>query len=244
MSRRWIPLLLTAGLLAAACGTNDDDTVLVLAASSLTDAFQEMEVAYERANPDIDIELSFSGSSALRLQIDQGAPADVVAVANDNVMTQLAGEGHVTNSTVFATNRLVIASPAEGSESVTGPESLSDPNLLVGLCALQVPCGEYASNALELAGIEPSVDTYENDVRSLTTKLAIGELDVGIVYETDAASRPADIIVIAPLDGADIRYPIAPLTDAPHAEKAADFVEFVLSAEGRAILDAAGFGNP
>ncbi len=70
------------------------------------------------------------------------------------------------------------------------------------------------------------------------------ELDVGVVYETDAASRPADIIVIAPLDGADIRYPIAPLTDAPHAEKAADFVEFVLSAEGRAILDAAGFGNP
>ncbi len=77
MSRRWIPLLLTAGLLAAACGTNDDDTVLVLAASSLTDAFQEMEVAYERANPDIDIELSFSGSSAQRLQIDQGAPAAI-----------------------------------------------------------------------------------------------------------------------------------------------------------------------
>ena len=68
--------------------------------------------------------------------------------------------------------------------------------------------------------------------------------DLGVVYETDAASRPADIIVIAPLDGADVRYPIAPLTDAPHAEEAADFVEFVLSAEGRAILDAAGFGNP
>jgi molybdate transport system substrate-binding protein len=244
MSRKWIPLLLAAGVLAAACGTNDEDTVLVLAASSLTDAFQEMEVAYERANPGIDIELSFSGSSALRLQIDQGAPADVVAVANDKVMIQLAGEGHVTNSIVFATNRLVIASPIEGSESVTGPESLTDPNLLVGLCALQVPCGEYASHALELAGIEPSVDTYENDVRSLTTKLAIGELDVGVVYETDVASRPADIIVIAPLDGAEVRYPIAPLTDAPHAEEAAAFVEFVLSAEGRAILDAAGFGSP
>jgi molybdate transport system substrate-binding protein len=244
MSRRWTPLLLAAGLLAAACGSGDDDTVLVLAASSLTYAFEEMEVAYERANPGLDVEVSFAGSSALRLQIDQGAPADVVAVANEEVMTALAGEGHVTIPIVFATNRLVIASPADGSESVTGPESLTDPDLLVGLCALQVPCGQYASDALVLAGIEPSVDTYESDVRSLTTKLAIGELDVGIVYETDAASRPDDIIVIAPLGGADVLYPIAPLTDAPHAEEAAAFVEFVLSAEGQAIMSEAGFGTP
>lgn len=231
-------------MLAGACGNGDDDTVLVLAASSLTDAFQEMETAYERTNPGVDIELSFSGSNALRLQIDQGAPADVVAVANETVMTGLAGEGHVATPTVFATNRLVVAAPADGAGSVTGAESLADPELLVGLCAAQVPCGEYASDALQLAGIEPSVDTYESDVRSLTTKLAIGELDVGVVYETDVASRPGDVVVIAPLDGADVRYPIAPLTDAPHAEDAAGFVEFVLSAEGREILETAGFGPP
>lgn len=237
-------LLLTAGLIGGACGGDDDDTTLVLAASSLTDVFTEMEAAYERANPGADIELSFAGSSALRLQIDQGAPADVVAVANEEVITALAGEGHVTDPTVFATNRLVIVSPANGAASVIGPESLSDSELLVGLCDVQVPCGRYASDALALAGIEPAVDTYENDVRSLTTKLALGELDVGVVYATDAAPRPDELVVVAPLDGADVRYPIAPLTDAPDAEGAAAFIEFVLSAEGRSILDSAGFGTP
>jgi len=239
-----MPLLLAACLVGVACGGRDDDATLVLAASSLTDVFTEMAIAYERANPGADIELSFAGSSALRLQIDQGAPADVVAVANEQVMTGLAGEGHVTVPTVFATNRLVVVAPAGGAGSVTGPESLTDPDLLVGLCAIRVPCGEYASEALALAGIEPSVDTYESDARSLTTKLSIGELDVGVVYATDAAARPDELVVVAPLEGADIRYPIAPLTDSPQAEEATAFIEFVLSPAGRAILDAAGFGAP
>lgn len=237
-------MLLAAGLLAGACGGGDDQTVLVLAASSLTDAFGEMEVAFEQANPGVDVDVSFAASSALRLQIDQGAPADVVAVANEAVMTELAGEGHVAVPTVFATNELVIAAPVDGSASISGAESLADPGLLVGLCAVQVPCGQYASEALALAGIEPEVDTFESDVRSLTTKLAIGELDVGVVYATDAASRPDDIEVIGPLDGADVRYPIAPLMDAPHAENAAAFIAFVLSDEGRAVMEAAGFGTP
>lgn len=237
-------MLLATSMFVASCGTGGDDTVLVLAASSLTDVFQEMETAFETANPDVDIEVAFAGSSALRLQIDQGAPADVVAVANEQVMTELAGEGHVEVSTPFATNRLVIAAPVDGTAEVTGPESLADPDLLVGLCAIQVPCGQYAVDALHLSGVEPSVDTYEDDVRSLTTKLALGELDVGVVYATDVASRSQDITVIAPLPGADVLYPIAPLTDAPHADEAAAFVEFVLSAEGQSILEAAGFGTP
>lgn len=242
MIRRWTPLLLTAVVLAASCSNTDDDVVLVLAASSLTDAFERMEIAFERANPGIDVEVTVGASSALRLQIDQGAPADVVAVANEQVMTELAGEGHVADQAVFATNRLVVAAPADNPASITGAESLADPDVLVGLCAVQVPCGQYAAEALQLAGIEPSVDTYEPDVRALTMKLAIGELDVGVIYATDAASRPADITVVASLGGADVRYPIARLTDAPHAEEAAAFVDFVLSAEGRAILESAGFG--
>ena len=244
MVGRWTPLLVAAALLAGACGVDEDDPVVVLAASSLTDVFQEMEVAFEQANPGVDVQLSFAGSSALRLQIDEGAPVDVVAVANEDVMTALAGEGHVALPTVFATNQLVVAAPADGSASVTGPDDLADPSLLVGLCAEQVPCGRYATEALSTIGVVPSVDTFESDVRALTTKLAIGELDVGVVYATDVASRPDDIVTIAPLDGVDVLYPIAPLMDAPQAERAQSFVDFVLSPEGRAILEAAGFGTP
>lgn len=244
MIRRWTALLLAGGLLVSACADGDEDTVLVLAASSLTDAFGRMEIAFERTNPDVDVEINLAGSNALRLQIEQGAPADVVAVAGVQVMNELAGEGHVTTPTIFATNRLVVAASVDGATSVDGPESLADADLLVGLCAVQVPCGRYASEALALVGIEPEVDTYEPDVRSLLSKLAMGELDVGVVYATDVTSRPGDIVEIAPLEDADVRYPIAPLTDAPNADLAAAFVEYVLSAEGRSILEAAGFGTP
>lgn len=243
MIRRWTPLLVAAGVLVGACGSGEDDTVLVLAASSLTEAFQHLEVAYEQANPGVNIELSFAGSSALRLQIDQGAPADVVAAANEQVMTELAGEGHVADPTMFATNRLVLAAPV-GNEAASGIDSLGDADLLVGLCEVQVPCGQYAAEALGLAGIEPRVDTYESDVRSLTTKLVLGELDLGVVYETDVAANSDDIVTVATLDGADVRYPIAPLVDAPHADEAAAFVDFVLSPQGQLILQSAGFGAP
>lgn len=244
MTRRWTPVLVAAGLLAAACGGNDDDTVLVLAASSLTDAFQDLEVAYERANPGVDIELAFAGSSALRLQIEQGAPADVVAVANETVMTALAGEGHVAVPTIFATNQLVVAAPADPPQSMSDPNGLADPDLLVGLCAVQVPCGQYADEALRFEGIEPSVDTFESDARSLTAKLALGELDLGVIYATDVASRPNDLVEVARLDSVEVLYPIAPVMDAPRPEDAAAFIEFVLSADGQAILEAAGFGLP
>lgn len=242
MIGRWTPVLLGAGLLATSCSGGDDATILVLAASSLTDAFEQMELAFEAANPGVDVEVTSAGSSALRLQIDQGAPADVVAVANDQVMTELAGEGHVTSPTVFATNRLVVAAPIENFAAVSSADSLADPDLLVGLCAAQVPCGQYAQDALDLAGIEASVDTFEPDARALTMKLAIGELDVGVIYATDAASRPTDIAVIATLGGEDARYSIAQLTDSPHADEAKLFMDFVLSPAGRAILESAGFG--
>ncbi len=244
MFRRSTAALLVTASALGACGGGDDDTVLVLAASSLTDAFAELEIAFEAANPEIDIEVSFAGSSALRLQIDQGAPADVIAVANERVMTELAGEGHVEESTVFATNSLVLAAYPGEADRVLGLDSLEDDDLLVGLCAAQVPCGEYALDALERAGITPAVDTEEPDVRALTAKLASGELDAGIVYATDVAARGGDLVVIETLDGADVRYPIARLTDAPNASEAAAFVEFVLSEQGRSILDAAGFAAP
>lgn len=244
MIRGWAPLLVAAGLLAGACGSGDDDTILVLAASSLTDVFEEIEIAFEQANPGMDVELGFAGSSALRLQIDQGAPADVVAVANELVMTELAGEGHVMEPTIFAANRMVVATAADGDERITGPIDLADPDLLVGLCAMQVPCGQYADDALRLAGIAPAVDTYENDVRSLTTKLAIGELDVGVVYTTDVAARPDELVAVASLDGVDVRYPIASVMDASNPDEAAAFVDFVLSPAGQAILEAAGFETP
>lgn len=216
----------------------------MFAAASLTDVFTELEVAFEAEYPNLDVQVSVAGSSAVRLQIEQGAPADVVAVANERVMIELAGEGHVGRSEVFARNSLVIAVPTGNEANVSGLDDLSDGDLLVGVCAPKVPCGEYALDALTELGITAVPDTEEPDVRSLTAKIASGELDVGVIYATDAASRPDDIHVVATLPDVDAVYPIATVMDAPHAESAALFVDFVLSERGQAVLAEAGFATP
>lgn len=244
MALRRTSALLLACLAATGCGGGEEDQVLVFAAASLTDVFAELEVAFEADHPDLDVQLSFAGSNALRLQIEEGAPADVVAVANERVMIKLAGEGHVGLKQVFARNSLVVAVPTDNPAKISGPEDLSDDDLLVGVCAPQVPCGEYALDALNELGIAAVPDTEEPDVRALTAKIASGELDVGVIYATDAASRPDEISVVATLPGVDAVYPIAAVMDAPHADSAAVFVDFVLSERGQAILVEAGFATP
>jgi molybdate transport system substrate-binding protein len=218
-------------VLLAACATDDTETLDVFAASSLTDAFGAIETAFEEDH-DVDVVLNLAASSALREQILAGAPADVFASANHSNIDAVADD-----SEVFATNRLQIVVPRGNPGGVDGIDDLARDDLLVGLCAVEVPCGELAHEALDLAGVAASVDTEEPDVRSLLAKVVGGELDVGIVYRTDVlaagdAVRGIDLDVAA-------TYPIAALTEGGRA-----FVEFVLSSEGQAILAEHGFGGP
>ena len=230
----------------AGCGSDDEpDSLLVLAASSLTDTFDTMEVAFEASNPDVDVEISVAGSSALSVQIEQGAPADVVALADTVPMDALLAAGLVEQPVRFATNSMVLAVPIDDPGDVDGLEALADPALLVGVCAPQVPCGRYAREVLDEAGVDASLDTEEPDVRSLAGKLASGELDAGLVYATDVAAMP-DRLVTVPLPvGVDVRaeYPIAVVADTDHQDGARRFIDFVASPDGQAILVDAGFGG-
>jgi molybdate transport system substrate-binding protein len=249
-------------LVLAACGGDDDDatagaptatptseldgTVTVFAAASLTDAFDELDAAFEDANPGVTVEISYGGSSSLREQILAGAPADVFASANTSNMDQVVEGDAAADSTDFVTNQLQIAVPAGNGADVTGLDDFADGDLLIGLCAEEVPCGEFGREALANAGVTPSIDTDEPDVRALLTKLEAGELDAGIVYVTDvaAAGDAVEGIDIPADDNVTATYPIATLTDAPDAEAADAFVEFVLSDDGQEILTSYGFGTP
>jgi molybdate transport system substrate-binding protein len=220
-------------LLLAACGADDEETLDVFAASSLTDAFAAIETAFEDSH-DVDVVLNLGASSALREQILAGAPADVFAAADQSNVDAVAED-----SEVFATNRLQIVVPSGNPGGVDGIDDLARDELLVGLCAEEVPCGALARQAVDDAGVTPVPDTEEPDVRSLLAKVAGGELDVGIVYRTDVlaagdAVRGIDLDVVA-------TYPIAALDD---GATAAAFVDFVLSDEGQAILADHGFGPP
>lgn len=234
-------------LLACTQPTTDKQELLVFAASSLTNAFSEIESSFERSNRDIDVLISFAGSSALRGQIAEGAPAAVFASASGAIMDQIVeAELNATTPEIFATNQLQIVVPAGNPGNVKGLQDLAAPQLVVGLCAVGVPCGDSAREALSRAGVEPSVDSFEPDVRALLTKVEEGELDVGIVYTTDVRAASDRVTGIAlPADfNVLLSYPIAVLVDAPDVGAAQRFVDFVLSDPGQSVLRGYGFGPP
>jgi molybdate transport system substrate-binding protein len=247
--RRIATLFVALMLTVAGCadeGSADGSTVRVFAAASLTDAFGELADAFEDAHPGSTVELNLAGSSSLREQILAGAPADVFASANESNMTAVVEEELADDPQVFALNELQIVVPAGNPAGISSLGDLADDALLLGLCAPEVPCGDFALQALERAGVEANPDTEEPDVRALLTKVEEGELDAGIVYRSDVLSAgdgvegidiPEEIDVVA-------EYPIAVLTAAADADLAREFMQFVLTDEGQRILASFGFISP
>lgn len=256
MAKHRIAIVAALALGMAACGGADaaDSTasdpageVLVSAAASLTDAFADIEAAFEATQPKVEVILNLGGSSSLREQILEGAPVDVFASANETNMARVVDGGLVSGTPqVFASNLLQVAVPSGNPAGVAGLDDFDREDLLIGLCAEAVPCGVFARQALGNAQVVAAIDTNEPDVRALLTKIEAGELDAGITYVTDVASTdgsvngidiPIEVNVVA-------EYPIATLVDAPNPGAAAAFVAFVISDEGRSILESHGFGTP
>jgi len=230
-----------------ASGGQLEGTLLVSAAASLTDAFTDLESTFEATYTGVDVVLNLGGTSTLREQILEGAPVDVFASADTASMERVVQAGQVSGEPrVFAHNRLQIAVPTDNPAGIQDLSDLADPALRLGICAQAVPCGDFARRALARAGVVPSLDTNEPNVRALLAKLELGELDAAITYVTDVASTkgavegidiPEDVNIVA-------EYPIAVLATAPNPDAADAFVRFVLSHEGRAILAMHRFSLP
>ena len=244
LSKGLVVLVVLASALGACTRSGDSDRLIVSAASSLAGAFGEMATAYEKEHPGVEIDLNIGGSQRLRQQIIEGAPVDVFASANMGAMDGVVRSGEAVGPpAVFALNSLVIGVPAGNPAGVFTLADFADASLLVGICAEQVPCGSYALESFALAGVVPSIDSLEPDVGALVLKLELGELDAGVVYRTDAQRSGArfDSVDIPDEHNVVAPYPIVGLTDGPSVE---DFIDFVLSERGRAILEANGFDLP
>jgi molybdate transport system substrate-binding protein len=218
--------------------------VLVFAAASLTDAFAELADAFEEENPKASVTFNFGPSSGLASSINEGAPADVFASANQTQMDNVTEAGATAGeSRAFARNVLEIAIPPDNPGEVEGLGDFAQDDLLIGLCAVDVPCGDFGRQVLERAGVTPAVDTNETNVRALLTKVELGELDAGLVYRTDVRSAGDAVtgIEIPEVDNVVATYPIAALAEAPNPEAADAFVAFVHSDEGQAVLESFGF---
>ena len=244
ISRLGLALLIGLTACASDPGTG---TVTVSAASSLGPAVADIEEAFERRWPDYDLVVNLGGSSGLREQVLAGAPVDVFIPADTSIMDEVVSAGLVGGSpVVIATNRLALVTPAGNPGGVAGLADLSREDLLVGLCASEVPCGRLADEMLAAAGVQARVDTREPNVGSLLGKVESGDLDVGVVYVTDAlrSDLVAEIDIGQAAGNVSTAYPAAVLSAAPNPDGARAFLALLSSAEGTAILDSHGFGRP
>jgi molybdate transport system substrate-binding protein len=231
-----LPLLVAGALLVAGCTSGSSDrTLTVFAAASLTDVFPQIASDFEREYPGVKVRFSFAGSQSLVAQVQQGAPADVLATADE---TSMAAVTSARDPKVFARNRLAIVAPL--GEPVPSLKALGRPELRVVLGGPTVPVGRAAREALSRAEVTVHPVSEEPDVRSVLTKVALGEADAGIVYATDLKGA-TKLVTSAVLPPIVTNLPIAALDSSADA---ADFVSDLLSPEGQKVLADYGFAPP
>lgn len=218
----------------------------VYAAASLKAAFDEIAAEFEMAHPGVDVQpIVYDGSSTLATQLIEGADVDVFASADQKNMTKVADAGLISSPELFATNTLVVATPAGNPGGVKTLEDLADPAVTVVLCAVEVPCGAAAQTLLRDAGLSVAPASFEQNVTAVLTKVVADEADAGLVYKTDVQGRD-DVDSFTP-EGADAvvnDYPIGVLSGSANPDAAAAFAAFVTGAPGQKILAGLGFGAP
>jgi molybdate transport system substrate-binding protein len=234
-------------LALTACGGDDDggssgSELTVLAASSLTNAFDELEGTYEDQQPDVDVRLSYDSSSILAEQVISGAPADVLATADTITMQDVVDAGDVDGEPeVFVQNTLVIVTPPDNPEGIHDVTDL--PDAAVAVCVPEAPCGHASQELMGLNDIDLQPATEEDNVSSVLTKVTSGEVDAGLVYVTDAQAAGDDVhtLQIPHSDEVINDYPIAVIADSENSEAAQAWVDLVLSQEGQDVLAEYGF---
>jgi molybdate transport system substrate-binding protein len=237
--------LLTLLPLTACGGGNDNTTITVLAASSLTGTFAELGREFEVQHPGVTVKLAFDSSATLAQQATQGAPADVLATADTTTMDS-AKSAQASTPKDFATNVMVLATPADNPGHVHAFSDLDNSSVKFVMCVPTAPCGAVGQALLDQDHITGKPVSQEVDVKSVLAKLTEGEADAGLVYTTDAVAA-GDQVKALPIPGSAKRittYPIVTLQQSKHADLAQQFVDLVTGSTGQQVLDKAGFGKP
>lgn len=231
------------------CGPDArEQRVLVFAAASLREAFDEIAARFEATHPGVDVDLHLAGTSQLAFQIEEGAPADVFASADLASMDRVVAHGCVVGEPRdFARNELAIVTPVTDPGGVTDLAAFGRRDLRLALCAPEVPAGQYARQALALAAVSTTPSSDEPHVKAVLSKVELGEVDAGIVYRTDVIAAGARVrgVEIPQRFQVEARYPIAALARGGGAvPQSESFVAFVLGDEGQSILRSKGFRRP
>lgn len=233
--KRLLLIALVLILSLAAC-SNDDvtkdsssvDTITISAAASLQDALNEAIEEYNKDN-DINIDINYGGSGALREQILKGAPVDLFISASQDDFKKVEDEDLIIEKKDYLENKLVLIRP-DDSTTVNSIADLKNAEQIAIGEVDTVPAGKYAKEAFTSLNIFDELEDkyiYASDVRAVLTYVAQGEVDAGVVYETDAKTEEDNVDIVDEF-GKDthkpIIYPIGTLSDSKEVKAFYDFL--------------------
>ena len=218
----WLPIFMVLLLLLSGCGGGTDkERLTVFAASSLTDVLPVLKAEFEQASPDSDLQLVFGGSQILRLQIEQGAAADLFISAHPEHVQSLIDQGLLVDPRPLVENPLVVMVAPEQSEKITRFDQLVSVDRLV-IGDLAVPLGFYTEEVLRNSDavmgsgfadqLRSSVVSRESNSRLVRSKVLMGEADAAFVYGSDARNTSAGVVPLPTELSTKARYVLATRT--------------------------------
>lgn len=224
-------------------------SVTVFAAASLTETLKEIAGAYERGTGD-KVVFNFGASSTLARQIEEGAPADVFFSADEAKMDALEKKELIAKDTRKSrlSNSLVVVVASDSSMQILSARDLAKAEVKrIALADPKtVPAGIYAREYLERtelwSAVERKVVPMDN-VRAALSAVESGNVEVGIVYKTDAnISKKVKVAYEVPMkEGPAISYPMAVVKASEKPAVARRFLDYLGSDQAARVFEKAGF---
>ena len=237
-------------LLGAAVPATAQELTLSVAVS-MKESVEEIGRLFARAHPGVTLRYNVGASGDLQKQIEAGAPVDVFVSAAARQMDELEAKRFIVAASrrAFARNTLVAIAPADSSLDLSRASALAEPRvtrIAIGN-PKTVPVGQYAEESLRALGLWDRVRgklILAENVRQVLEYVSRGEVDVGLVYATDAATRPGRVKeVFRPSEDTyrPVIYPVAVVAGSAHPALGQAFIALVVSPEGQATLKRHGF---
>ena len=245
--------------------TETEQTELVVfAAASMTETLEEIKETYEAEHERVTLTFNFDSSGTLKTQIEEGADCDVFISAGQEQMDQLditADAAVNTDGLDFVEdgsridlleNKVTLVVPEENE---TGIESFDDlktalesGDIMLAMGNSDVPVGQYTQKILQYYGLDEQAladagkITYGSNVKEVTTQVAEGSVDCGVIYCTDAFS--ADLTVVdeatAEMCG-QVIYPAAVMKNSSDVDAAQEFLDYLTTDEAMKVFESVGF---
>ena len=234
--------------------TTDKTEIVVFAAASMTETMNSLAETYKAQHPEIEITYNFDSSGTLKTQIEEGAVCDLFISAAQKQMDGLEEGGCINADTRLdlLENKVALCVAENSKSGIKSYDDMKDHliagDILMAIGNEDVPVGQYTQKIFKYYGLdenelnEKDVLTYGSNVKEVTSQVAEGTVDCGIIYQTDAYSAGLTVADTATEEMCGkVIYPAAVLSASAHTDEAKAFLGFLQTPEASAVFEAVGF---